>query len=190
MKLFCSFFLINSIVFTQIPNQKEKTFSNFILKDSKVSIGLSFYNFDNSIVKNYFTSIWLSDNLSISSSFSSNISDSDVNLYYNHSIAYHPLMFNNNNIDSYFNFSMHRMRFYEGKSYRWYDYGISSNINYNNHKIILSWHYITEINDKYFFNFYYKKLIYNRMNILLGSKLFRENKKFIFQPNIKLIFNL
>ena len=35
-------------------------------------------------------------------------------LYYNHSIAYHPLMFNNNNIDSYFNFSMHKMRFIKG----------------------------------------------------------------------------
>ncbi len=183
-------FLVFSFSQNPIPNQIEKSIFFYSENDNKVSLGLSLQNSSGQIDEYFTGNIWLSDNLAINSSLSKNSSNSDINLYYNNSITYVPLIFKSNDISANFNFGMHRIRFYKSKSYRWYDLSILSNFKYNNYKIILSWHYLTNIRNKHIINIFYKKLLYKKFNILIGSKFYTYNKKINFQPNLKLIINL
>jgi len=158
--------------------------------DYKTSIGLRFQNINDHTNKYFSGSIWLSDNLAISSSLSNSSINSDINLYYNNSITYVPLIFPTNNISTKFNFGMHRIRFYQNKSYRWYNLSILSNFDFNKNKIVLSWHYITNIKNKHILTLAYKKLLYKKLNILIESKFYSLNKKIRIQPNLEFIINL
>ena len=185
--LFCIAFSFSKSL---IPNQIERSIIFYNSDNYKTSIGLSFQNSNGQTNKYFSGSIWLSDNLAISSSLSNSSINADINLYYNNSLIYIPLIFKTNDISAKFNFGMHRIRFYKNKSYRWYDLSIVSNFNYKKNKIILSWQYITNIKTKHILNLAYEKLLYKKINILIGSKFYTENKKISIQPNLQLVINL
>ena len=187
--IFSLLLIVFSFTQNSIPNQIEKSIFFFNEDDHKVSLGLSFQNLNNQIEKYFIGNVWLSDNLAINSSLSSSLENSDINLYYKNSITYIPSNFKSNNISANINFGMHRMRFYKSKSYRWYDFSILCNFKFNVHKIILAWNYLTHTRNKHIFNLSYKRKIHNNINIIIGSKLFKDNN-IKFQPNLKLMINL
>ena len=188
--LILSFFITFSFSQNIIHDKIERSIFFYNSYDNKTSLGIGCQNSNGQTNKYFSGSIWLSDNLAISSSLSNSSIDSDINLYYNYSMAYIPLIFKTNNISAKFNFGMHRIRFYKNKSSRWYDLSIVSDFNYNKNKIILSWHYFTTIKTKHIINLAYKKLIYKKLNILIESKFYTKNKKISIQPNLQLIINL
>ena len=185
--LLLSLFLVISFSQDSIINQIEKSIFFPNSDDHKIALCLSIQNFNNKLEKYISGNIWISDNLAINSSISPNSFNNDFNLYYNTSITYIPLIFKSDIFSSNLNFGMHRFRFYKKKSFRWYNFMLSTNFKFKNHNLILSWIYLSNIKKNHFIDISYKNKIYKNLFLFIGSKIYSEIHNLKFQPTIKLL---
>ena len=187
--IFPLFFIVFCYSQNSIPNQIEKSIFFFNENDHKVSLGISFQNSNNTIDKYFSGNLWFSDNLAINSSLSSSSNNSDINLYYNSSITYLPSSTIFKNFSTNINIGMHRVRLYKYRSFKWYDFSLLSSFKFNSHKILLAWNYLTHIKNKHLIHFSYKRMINDNVNLIIGSKIYRNNSIKI-QPHFRLMINL
>ncbi len=187
---FIFLFLLLAISSSQnsIPHKIERSIFFFNENDHKTSLMVSFQK--NEQIEKYFSgNIWLSENLAINSSLSSSTKNYDINLYYNTSITYRPSNFKFKYFSGNLNLGMHTIRFYNYRSFKWYDFSFLLNSMLDNHKFYLAWNYYTHVKNKHIFHLAYKRLIYQNINILIGSKIYNESN-IVIQPFLKLMLNL
>ncbi len=189
MKLIFNLLVIFNFVLSQHLNfnKIEKSIIIPNINNNKIALFFSFQNNNNKLNKYFSSNIWLSENFGFNATIAPNIKEDIIDLYYNTSLSYIPEILSFDAFKTNLSFTIHRQRFYNLISYRWYDLKLVSNIILNKKNIVLCWIYFENIKNKHVIDLSFNKKLSKNIQSYFGSKFYQSNGKINFQPSIKIV---